>query len=93
MPKQKLIHELISLHGHRALITGAAAGIGRAIAHRFAEAGAELYLVDRDAALNVLSKELGKASAKLHSYVVDLSKKTEITQLWTRLVNHTPTSW
>jgi len=34
------IGELISLKGKRALITGSAAGIGRAMAYRFAEAGA-----------------------------------------------------
>jgi NAD(P)-dependent dehydrogenase (short-subunit alcohol dehydrogenase family) len=40
--------DLLSLKGKRALITGAASGIGRAIALRFAEAGANLELVDRD---------------------------------------------
>ena len=42
--------QLISLQGQRALITGAAAGIGKAIACRYAEAGADLELVDIDAA-------------------------------------------
>ena len=50
MPKSdKPLSELISLKGRRALITGSAAGIGRAIADRFAEAGADLVLVDIDA--------------------------------------------
>ena len=35
----KALTELISLKGKRALITGAAAGIGRAIAYRFAWTG------------------------------------------------------
>jgi NAD(P)-dependent dehydrogenase (short-subunit alcohol dehydrogenase family) len=39
--------EFISLEGKRALITGSAAGIGKAIAHRFAESGADLELVAR----------------------------------------------
>jgi NADP-dependent 3-hydroxy acid dehydrogenase YdfG len=38
--------ELVSLVGKRALITGSGAGIGKAMAHRFAEAGADLELVD-----------------------------------------------
>lgn len=42
------ISRLISLSGQRALVSGAGSGIGRAIALRLAEAGAELELVDRD---------------------------------------------
>lgn len=38
------------LDGKRCIVTGAAAGIGRAIALRFAAAGATLVLADRDAA-------------------------------------------
>ena len=40
------------LQGRRALITGAAAGIGRAIALRFADAGAEVVVLDTDAEEN-----------------------------------------
>lgn len=39
---------LLSLSGKVAIITGAASGIGRAIAKRFAEAGAKLVLADKD---------------------------------------------
>jgi len=41
MKELEPLSELISLEGKRALITGSAAGIGRAMAYRFAEAGAD----------------------------------------------------
>ena len=44
----KSLSELVSLKGRRALITGSAAGIGKAMANRFAEAGADLVIVDVD---------------------------------------------
>jgi len=42
--------ELLSLDGRNAVITGGARGIGRAIAERFCEAGANCLLADVDAA-------------------------------------------
>ena len=38
--------DLISLDGRRAVVTGAAQGLGKAIAARLAEAGADLLLID-----------------------------------------------
>ena len=40
------LSRLISLAGRRAVVTGGAQGLGRAIAARLAEAGADLLLVD-----------------------------------------------
>ncbi|MCO6003932.1 3-hydroxybutyrate dehydrogenase [Actinoallomurus purpureus] len=57
------------LSGHRALVTGAAGGIGLACARRLAAAGAELIVVDvREDAARAVAAELGG-----HALAVDLS--------------------
>lgn len=44
------IAKLVSLKGRRALVTGAAGGIGQVIAQSLAELGADIFLVDRPGA-------------------------------------------
>ena len=86
MNKLNTLEELISLRGKRALITGAAGGIGKAIACRFAEAGADLELVDRDGAtLAGAVSELSIYGVGVRSHVVDLSRKEQIDALWNTL--------
>ena len=83
MPKLPTISELISLTSKHALVTGSASGIGKAIATRFAEAGAKLSLVDLDAQnLERTKKELENMGAKVETYRVDLANKSEIDKLW-----------
>ena len=86
MDKQTTLTQLISLHDKRALITGAAGGIGQAIARRYAEAGADLELVDMDAAgLACVEQELSGFDVQVRSHVVDLSSKKQIEALWNTL--------
>ena len=80
------ISELVSLKKKRSLITGAANGIGRAIAHRFAEAGSDLELVDVDEeGLKSLKGELSRYNIEANLHKVDLSNKHEIDALWERI--------
>ncbi len=45
-----MMHSLQTIRQSTVVITGASAGVGRAVAHRFARAGANLGLIARDAA-------------------------------------------
>ena len=85
------LHELLKLTNKTVLITGAAMGIGKAIAWRYAEAGATLQLIDRDAdALQQTATELREQfDAAVTTYIVDLSDNSAITALW-RDITPTP---
>jgi 3-oxoacyl-[acyl-carrier protein] reductase len=91
-PGLKPLYELISLKGKSSLITGAASGIGRATAIRFAEAGSHLFLVDinLDGLNSVKSevKELFGADAEV--FRADLSRKEEIDKLWSQIRGREP---
>ena len=69
------------LNGKRAVVTGAAQGIGRGIAAAFVAEGAEVLLVDIDAAqLAATAQELGQ-----EGLVADVSRKAEIERIFTRV--------
>lgn len=60
------------LHGKRALVTGAARGIGEAIARRFVAESATVVITDiRDADGRLLAKELGERASYRHLDVID----------------------
>jgi NAD(P)-dependent dehydrogenase (short-subunit alcohol dehydrogenase family) len=91
MKTSKPLLELISLKGRKALITGSALGIGKAMAHRFAEAGANLELVDiNERGLKTAAEELSKFKVKINIHKVNLSSKEEIAALWEKLKGKEP---
>ncbi len=80
-----------SLHGKKTLITGAASGIGRAISIRFAEAGSNLMLIDKDEkGLQDLSTELEQYDIQKQDYSFDLSYKDNIDSFWKNLDESVP---
>lgn len=61
------------------LVTGAASGIGRAIAVAFAEAGADLIIHDRDVAgSNELADGIRAGGTKVHVQEVDVARPAEV---------------
>lgn len=61
------------LNGKVALITGAAAGIGRAIADLYADKGANLCLVDLSESVHEAARELAGRGVKTHAVTADLT--------------------
>lgn len=75
------------LAGKTAAITGAASGIGLACARALHEAGADVILVDRDAArLETLVAEMG---ARTHAVTVDLMDGPSVSAMLPRLLEPT----
>ncbi len=74
--------ELIALNSQRAIITGGAAGIGLAISRRLAEAGATVFVVDknRDGAKKA-ARELNKYGYPVHFLQCDISREEEVREM------------
>ena len=75
--------ESMTLLDKKVVVTGAASGIGKAIAQRFAEAGASVFLLDVN--LEGLSETVGcLQDARCHhtTYEIDLADKKKIDQFW-----------
>lgn len=76
------ISELVSLQGRCALVTGGAQGLGKAIARRLAEAGADVLIGDRNAELALAAaQELQReATGQVCAVHMDVSSAASIDQ-------------
>ena len=85
-PKLGSIDQIISLSGKKAIITGAASGIGEAISYRLGEAGASLILLDIDKnGLKKLKASLEEIDIEATTFRIDLGNKHEIDALWNNI--------
>ena len=76
------------LDGKRFVVTGAASGIGRAIANLFHEAGAELALIDRNAeAIQTTAKQIGPQASAI---ACDVSDAEQVAAAFTTLASAGP---
>ena len=79
-----------TLAGRTAFLTGAAAGIGRALARALAAAGCHLFLVDRDAdGLQSLQGELSGSGVTVRSVVCDLADAVSVDRVVMRALEQT----
>ena len=63
-----------SINGKVAIVTGAASGMGRAIAHLLADEGAKVGLIDRTSGgIDLVSTEISNAGYPVAGQVADLS--------------------
>ena len=66
------------LQDHIAVVTGAASGIGRAIASGFAREGAQVALLDADAkAAAAAAQEIRRAGGKAESFALDVTRRED----------------
>lgn len=76
---EKTVNEL---KGKVAVITGAAQGMGRAVAEKFAEEGAHLILVDiKKDKLQEFTSKLKESTFEVKNYVCDVSDEEQVHQL------------
>lgn len=80
-----------SLDGKRCVVTGAAAGIGRSIAERFVQAGAEVWLLDIDGrAVQQASDSFSKDDRRCRSAVLDVGDAKACNAFYQRLLEDWP---
>jgi 3-hydroxybutyrate dehydrogenase len=75
------------LDGKVAVITGAASGIGRGIAHAFARAGAKLAIVDLDhAKVQATAIELSRRGAQVIGHGLDVADEHQVDEVMAKTV-------
>jgi NAD(P)-dependent dehydrogenase (short-subunit alcohol dehydrogenase family) len=73
---------MIDFKGKVAVVTGAASGIGRGLAERFADEGMRLVLADVEAApLETVASRLRSEGAQVEAQVVDVSSEAAVERL------------
>ena len=71
-----------------AVVTGAAAGIGRATAMRFAEEGADVAILDlNEEGINRVAEELSGSAGEVIPYVCDISDEARVNEVFGDIIS------
>ncbi|HBE78467.1 MAG TPA: 2-deoxy-D-gluconate 3-dehydrogenase [Firmicutes bacterium] len=77
---------LFDLSEKKAVVTGAAAGLGRGIVEGLLEAGAEVIIIDISEKVNATVKELSQDGVKIHAVQGDLSDRGKLKEAFDKAV-------
>ena len=81
-----MVLDIFDLTGRVSLVSGAATGMGKAMATAVAEAGSDVMIVDLDeAGLERTAEDIKKLGRKVVSVVCNVSDFSAIDNLWARL--------
>jgi len=70
---------LFDLSGKKAIVTGAASGLGRGMAQGLHDAGAEIVIIDVADEVDSVAREVGVHGARVQAVRADLRKRKELT--------------
>src|SRR3954454_9520063 len=78
--------EPLMLQGKRVAITGAAGGVGRAVATKMIEAGARLVVTDRpEADLDAVVRSMGELGGEIEGVSADLARQDGVDEVVARV--------
>jgi 3-oxoacyl-[acyl-carrier protein] reductase len=84
-----MMQDRARLNGKRALVTGAAGGIGRAAAIRLAAEGARVFITDlRAEALREALEEMARGGAEVDAHACDVGDEEQVAEMTRRAVGH-----
>ncbi len=77
---------LFDLSGKKAIVTGAAQGLGRGMAEGLHDAGAEIVIIDVAGEVHSVASELGAHGARVQAVLADLRQREELTAAFEQAV-------